>query len=100
MGPDLRRNEVFEARVSFTPNLNRHLSCPDQVVSGATVRQTLQNVFAQNPRLEGYILDDQGHLRKHVAIFVDGQSITDRIGLSDAVATDSEVFVAQALSGG
>jgi molybdopterin synthase sulfur carrier subunit len=88
------------ATVSFTPNLNRHLSCPTQAVAATTVRQALQGVFALQPQLESYILDDQGHLRKHVAIFVDGQMIADRIHLTDPLRVDAEVFVAQALSGG
>ena len=88
------------ARVSFTPNLNRHLSCPTQDVGGDTVREALQQVFATNPRLEGYLLDDQGRLRKHVAIFIDGQAIVDRLRLGDALRADADVFVVQALSGG
>lgn len=88
------------ARVSFTPNLNRHLTCPARNVAGGTVREALQQVFAANPRLQGYLLDDQGRLRKHVAIFVDGQAIVDRLRLGDTLRDDAEVFVVQALSGG
>ena len=87
-------------KVSFTPNLNRHLSCPQRSVAGATVAQALHRVFADNPRLEGYILDDQGRLRKHVAVFVDGRMIDDRHHLSDPLNPDAEIYVAQALSGG
>ena len=86
--------------ISFTPNLDRHLSCPRQAVTGATVAQALHRVFADNPRLQGYILDDQGRLRKHVAVFVDGRMIGDRRHLSDPLTPDSEIYVAQALSGG
>ena len=57
-------------------------------------------VFSENPRLRGYVLDDQGRLRKHVAVFVDGKLVEDREALSDAVRDDSEIFVMQALSGG
>ena len=57
-------------------------------------------VFAQNPRLRGYVLDDQGALRRHMMVFVDGQQIRDREALSDAVGPASEVYVMQALSGG
>jgi hypothetical protein len=64
------------------------------------VRQALQRVFATNPRLEGYILDDQGRLRKHVAIFVDGRAIADRDQLGDRLNADADIFVVQALSGG
>ena len=46
------------------------------------------------------ILDDEGALRKHVSIVVNGATIRDRAGLSDAVGPDAEIFVMQALSGG
>ena len=87
-------------RVSFTPNLNRHLDCPAADVEGATLRETLEAVFVDNPRLRGYVLDDQGAVRRHVAVFVDNEPVVDRVSLSDPVRADSEVFVMQALSGG
>ncbi len=87
-------------RVVFTPNLARHLDVPASDVSGATVREALDGVFAENPRLRGYVLDDQQRLRRHVAVFVDGQMVRDRDGLSDAVEGGGEIYVMQALSGG
>lgn len=87
-------------RVVFTPNLQRHLACPPRAVAGRTVAAALQEVFADNPVLRGYVLDDQGQLRQHVAIFVDGHQINDRARLTDPVREASEVFVVQALSGG
>lgn len=87
-------------QLAFTPNLQRHLDCPAQTVSGDTVAAALRAVFADNPRLRGYVLDDQDRLRQHVAIFVDGRMIVDRMHLSDAVRASSEIFVMQALSGG
>lgn len=86
--------------VSFTPNLRRHVDCPTLTVSGATLNDALQEVFEVNPRLRGYVLDDQGTLRKHMVIFVDGAPARDRKKLSDAVRGDSEIFVMQALTGG
>ena len=88
------------ATVAFTPNLERHVECPTQTVDGATVRDVLDAVFAQNPRLRGYVLDDQGGLRRHMMIFVDGDQLVDRERLSDAVKPSSEIYVMQALSGG
>ena len=88
------------ARVSFTANLQRHLSCPDQTAPGSTVRAVLDQVFAAEPRLRSYILDDQDRVRKHVAIYVNGDQIADRLRLSDPVNDTDEVFVFQALSGG
>ncbi len=88
------------ATVSFTPNLERHVECPAREVPAGSLRAVLDAVFAQNPRLRGYVLDDQGALRRHMMVFVDGQQIQDRERLSDAVGPASEVYVMQALSGG
>lgn len=88
------------ARVSFTANLERHLSCPPMEAPGGTVREVLDRVFAENGPARGYVLDDQAALRKHMAIFVDGFLIRDRVGLSDAVRDDSNIYVVQSLSGG
>lgn len=86
--------------VEFTANLARQTRAPSSRVGGATVREALQAVFAATPGLRGYVLDDQGAVRTHVVIFLDGAAIRDRRGLSDPVRTDSEIFVMQALSGG
>lgn len=86
--------------VAFTPNLQRHLDCPDISVAAETVAGALEAVFRDNPRLRGYVLDEQGRLRQHVAVFVGRELIHDRIALSDAVAADQDIFVMQALSGG
>ena len=64
------------------------------------VREVLEAVFALHPRLRGYVLDDQGQLRKHMMVFVAGEQVRDLAGLTDRVAADAEVYVMQALSGG
>ena len=88
------------AQVSFTRNLKVHLPCPEVEVSGDTVREILEGVFDKNPKLRGYILEDQGALRKHMNIFINGDAIKDRVTLSDDVPEGAEVYVMQALSGG
>ena len=87
-------------RVVFTSNLQRHVACPEREVSGSTVAQALAAVFAESPQVREYVLDEQGHVRKHVSIYVDGQRIRDRERLTDPVAARSEIYVLQALSGG
>ena len=88
------------ASVAFTHTLQRHVACPTVEVQGATVREALDAVWNVNPRARGYVLDEQGELRKHMAVFLDGRMIRDRAGLSDAVRPDSKLYVMQALSGG
>jgi len=86
--------------VSFTRALERFLPAPSAAVEGATVGAALAAVFASRPALRGYVLDDQGVLRRHVAVYVNGRVLSDRIGLSDPVGPRDEIYVFQALSGG
>jgi sulfur-carrier protein len=88
------------AKVVFTPNIQRHVACPQAQAPGATVREVLENVFAQNCEARAYVLDDQSALRRHMTIFVDGRMIRDRARLADAVTDTSTIYVFQALSGG
>ncbi|HUH03637.1 MAG TPA: MoaD/ThiS family protein [Kofleriaceae bacterium] len=88
------------AQVSFTKNLQRHVACPTVTAAGATVREVLEAAFAENPRVRSYVLDDQGALRKHMAVFVNGEQIVDRVTLGDAVPEGAEIYIMQALSGG
>ena len=87
-------------RVTFTGNLQRFVDCPPAQVPGTTVREALEAAFAQNPRVRGYVLDDQGALRRHVVVFVGGKAVGDRTALSDAAPEGAEIAVLQALSGG
>jgi sulfur-carrier protein len=86
--------------VAFTRALERFLATPFAKVEGATVGEALSAVFASRSTLRGYVLDDQGALRRHVVVYVNGRPVEDRAGLSDAVGPDDEIYVFQALSGG
>ena len=87
-------------RIVFTPQLRRFTTTPQVQSTATTLAAALQDAFTQNPQLRGYVLDDQGHLRANVVVFIDGQRNTDRVTLSDALAPESTVYVLQALSGG
>ena len=86
--------------VRFTDNIQRHVNCPTRVVDGARVRDVLDAYFQANAQARGYVLDEQGRLREHMAIFVNGGQLRDRAGLTDPVPPDGVVDVIQALSGG
>ncbi|MDB6062575.1 MAG: hypothetical protein JWM78_2678 [Verrucomicrobiaceae bacterium] len=88
------------ARVEFAAALQRHVHCAAQQVEARTVREALDAVFAQQGALRSYVLDDQAALRRHVAIFIDGEQLRDRRQLSDRVHADAQIYVVQALSGG
>jgi hypothetical protein len=88
------------ATIVFTQQLRRFTDTPEVTTGAATLREGLESAFAANPRLRGYVLDDQGHLRQHVTIFIDGNRVSNRIALDDPLQADSSVHVLQALSGG
>lgn len=86
--------------IAFTPQLRRFVDAPELQCDAPTLRLALDHCFAANPRLRGYVLDDQGHLRANVVVFIDGRRSIDRVHLSDPLRGDSRVHVLQALSGG
>jgi molybdopterin converting factor small subunit len=88
------------ARVVFTSNLQRHVNCAQSEVAPGTLRSVLAQVFDAQPQARGYVLDEQGHLRKHVTVFIDGRRVRDHERLDEAVGASSEVYVMQALTGG
>jgi sulfur-carrier protein len=69
-------------------------------VAADSVGEALEAAFLRYPALRGYVLDEQGIVRHHVAVFVDGVAIRDKTLRQIAIADDAEVYVMQALSGG
>ena len=89
------------ATAHLTPHLRRFFAFSDPVpVAPGTVADVVAELERRWPGLGFYITDEQGRLRKHVAIWVDGRRLADRERLSDPVGPTSEVHVLQALSGG
>ena len=86
--------------VEFTRNLARHVVCPTESVAGDTVAAALDAYFAAHPAVRPYVFDEQGRVRHHVTVFVDGQQLRDRGRLDEPVGAASIVSVMQALSGG
>jgi molybdopterin synthase sulfur carrier subunit len=88
------------ASIYFTQQLARFTAVPQVDTPAAQLRAGLDSAFAVNPVLRGYVLDEQGHLRENVVIFIDGKRCADRARLDDPLQADSKVYVLQALSGG
>lgn len=89
------------ATVKFTYALKRFYPDLDTLeVLAEDVNSVVQSIDLTYPGIKSYLLDDQGSLRKHVNIFVDGALITDRTTLLDKLTENSEVYIMQALSGG
>ena len=88
------------ASLHFTQNLARHTDCPTAAIVAGTVAELLERYFESWPGVRDYVLDNQGEVRQHIKVLVDGLNLRDRRKLTDHLQPNSEVYVFQALSGG
>jgi sulfur-carrier protein len=86
--------------VSFAPHLQRHVACPAQTIDAKSLRNALDAALLAAPSLRHYVFDEQHHIRKHVAVFVNGTLIRDRVNLDTTLNDGDKINVIQALSGG
>jgi molybdopterin converting factor small subunit len=64
---------------------------------GATIADVLTDLDRQYPGIRFRLVDEQGALRRHMNVFVDGERVRD---LSLSLEGVDELVVMQALSGG
>jgi molybdopterin synthase sulfur carrier subunit len=87
--------------VKFTYALRRFFpTLRDTPANGRTLKEVLTEMDQAYPGVKSYLLDEQGKLRQHVNIFIDGTIIRDRISLTDSFPETGEIYIMQALSGG
>lgn len=86
--------------VRFAAHLQSHVPCPDQEVEPGTLGQCLLMAFNLAPPMKDYVLDNQGHIRKHVAVFINGKLHVQRSALDVPCQAGDRIDVIQALSGG
>lgn len=89
-------------RVVFGSQITKHVGAESRPldVDAGTLGAALHAAFARVPGIQGYVVDEHGRVRKHVAVFVDGELHTARAALDRDVAPSTEIYVLQALSGG
>jgi molybdopterin synthase sulfur carrier subunit len=68
----------------------------EHAVDGATVEELLQALERANPALSGWILDERGAIRRHINVFVNGETG----GGDTPVGPEDRVDVLPAISGG
>jgi sulfur-carrier protein len=68
--------------------------------SSADVRGLLQSLWQLHPALKDRIVDEQGEIRPHINIFVDGEAIRLTGNQETAVPESAEVMIVPAVSGG
>lgn len=85
--------------IEFAPHLRRHIDCPPQTILQLNLRAALEEALLAAPGLRNYVFDDQGALRAHVAVFINGERIR-QTRTNEPLRHDDQVYVVQALSGG
>jgi molybdopterin synthase sulfur carrier subunit len=65
--------------------------------SGGTVRELLDDLDRQFPGIAFRVVDEQGRLRQHMVVWLDGERCRD---LTASVEGQDELVLMQALSGG
>ena len=66
-------------------------------VSGASVDAALADLDARYPGIRFRVIDEQGRIRQHMRIFVDGERVHS---IGGGLTARSEVHIFGALSGG
>jgi molybdopterin synthase sulfur carrier subunit len=66
----------------------------------ASVEAALRALWAEHPDLRLRIVDEQGQLRRHVNVFVGGESVRYTGGLDTPIADGVEIAIIPAVSGG
>jgi sulfur-carrier protein len=86
--------------ITFASHLQRHVAIPAQTIEAATIGDAINHACEAAPTMRHYVLDDQGHVRKHVAVFIDGEMLLPRTDMQRALRAGANIHVIQALTGG
>jgi molybdopterin synthase sulfur carrier subunit len=65
-------------------------------LEGGSVQEVLRALEQQHPRTVGWVLDEQGRIRQHVNVFVNGELIREDLPL----APEDRVHVLPSITGG
>jgi molybdopterin synthase sulfur carrier subunit len=84
-------------RVFLTGSIKQRVGgCWCVEVRGATVGAIIRALEVSNPALRGWIIDEQGALRRHVRLFRGGVAVS----LDSPIDADDELHIVGAISGG
>ena len=84
-------------RVILTGSVRQHVGgLGEAEVEGDTAAAVVRALEAAHPGLRGWIVDEQGALRRHVRLFLRGVSVS----LDTPIGADEELHVVAAISGG
>ena len=68
--------------------------------SHKTVGDALRRLAEEAPRAYDSVMDERGNVRRHINVFLDGESIRYLDGLDTPAPSGSSILVITAISGG
>ncbi len=84
-------------KVLIPTPLHDYTHAPRVEAEGATLGAVFDDLERQFPGIRFRMVDEQGHIRRHMRCFVGGQQVFD---LGHGLDGVEEVLIVQALSGG
>ena len=97
----------WQLAILITVNITGFLTDFTNGVSGiqlnsspATVREALNELWQLHVGLRDRVVTEQGQLRQHVNIFLDGENVRRKQLLETAVPEDGEITILPSVSGG
>ena len=69
-------------------------------VNGKSVKEVLDELFSKYPDIKNHLMEDDGNLRNFVNIFINGENIRQKEGLSTQVDDGSDVRIIPSIAGG
>ena len=84
-------------KVLIASPLRPYTGASEVEAEGATLGAALDDLERRFPGIRFRMIDEQGQVRRHMRIFVDGQQVFD---LARPLSGREEICIVQALSGG
>ena len=92
---------MADVEVRFPPHLRRFIELPPtSSASGSSLAELVDDLELQFPGVANYLIHENGTLRQHVNLFVDGKLVVEKNLAEFDVEGVRELVVMQALSGG
>ena len=92
---------MAEVNVRFPPHLRRFINLPTSCdAEGESMADLMDNLENQFAGVKNYLLHENGELRQHVNLFLDGKLVVEKQLKSVDLGDASELVIMQALSGG
>ena len=87
--------------VKFTPVLKRFFpNLKTERLEADTVGNLITEIDRKYPGIKNYMVDESGHLREHVQVYIGEEPINKDNQLQEKLSSDDKVLIYQAISGG